>query len=62
MSQFLDDSEIRSLDQRYSELAIRLPQQIKNAKTYAPGFSQTLENIEPDFIKEKCDLQKISKC
>ena len=59
MSQFLDESEVRSLDQRSSELAIKLPQQIRNAKTYAPGFSQTLKNIDPDSIKEKSDLKKI---
>ena len=59
MSKFLDDSEIRSLDQRSSELAIRLPQQIRSAKTYAPGFSQTLKNIDPASIKAKCDLKKI---
>ena len=59
MSQFLDESEVRSLDQRSSELAIKLPQQIRNAKTYAPGFSQTLKNIDPASIKAKCDLKKI---
>ncbi|MDG2475165.1 MAG: phenylacetate--CoA ligase family protein [Paracoccaceae bacterium] len=59
MTQFLDENETRSFDQRASDLAKRLPEQIRNAKTYAPGFANVLENIEPETICEKSDLEKI---
>ncbi len=60
MPQFLDEKETRSFDQRANDVAMRLPEQIRNAKIYAPGFADILKNIEPEAINEISDLQKIS--
>lgn len=60
MPQFLDSKETRSVQQRADDLAVRLPKQIKNAKNFAPGFAQVLENIEPNNVRKKSDLQKIN--
>ncbi|MEH6360365.1 MAG: AMP-binding protein [Amylibacter sp.] len=59
MTGFYDSLETRSDEERASELARDLPAQIANAKTNAQGYSEALQNIDPDSITRISDLEAL---
>ena len=58
MSQFYDDLETRTADQRASDIAVSLPQQIARAKTL-PGYAKALAGIDPATITSIADLANL---
>ncbi|SHJ96166.1 phenylacetate-CoA ligase [Shimia gijangensis] len=55
MSQFYDDLETRSAEQRDADLAVSLPRQIARAKALA-GYAEALGDVDPAAIKTLADL------
>ncbi|MBC6441568.1 MAG: phenylacetate--CoA ligase family protein [Rhodobacteraceae bacterium] len=59
MSDYFDDLEIRSADQRAADLASALPTQILNAKRNAPGYAVAFADVDPAEIKSLAALAKL---
>ena len=58
MSQFYDDLETRSPEQRASDIAQALPMQIARAKAL-PGYSEALADVDPAAITSVADLASL---
>lgn len=58
MSQFYDDLETRSDEQRASDIAVALPQQIARAKAL-PGYADSLANVDPAKVTSTADLASL---
>lgn len=59
MGKHYDSLETRSNDERAHDLTRDLPAQITNAKTNAPGFCETLKDINPNVITQISDLEAL---
>ena len=59
MSDFLNNLEGRSSDQRDQDIAMALPQQIALAQARATGFSDHLKGVSPRGILSAADLAKL---
>ena len=59
MGEFFDKLEIRSGDERSSDLSKAIPLQIKNAKENSKAFSKILADVDPSEINSVEDLIKI---
>jgi len=59
VSTFFDDLETRSADQRASDLARDLPQQIARAKGAAPAFAAGLAEVDPEAVCTRSDLARL---
>ena len=58
MSQFYDDLETRSPEQRASDIAQALPEQIARAKAL-PGYAEALADVDPAAITSVADLASL---
>ncbi len=58
MSQFYDDLETRSADQRAADIAVSLPQQIARAKAL-PGYALALADVDPSGVTTLADLAQL---
>ncbi|MGB1215872.1 MAG: phenylacetate--CoA ligase family protein, partial [Pikeienuella sp.] len=56
MTDFYDDLETRSSEQRAADLAIALPKQIANAIATAPAMAAHLGDIDPASITDRAAL------
>ncbi|MGI9482802.1 MAG: phenylacetate--CoA ligase family protein [Hyphomicrobiales bacterium] len=59
MSDFYDELEIRSDDERNADLFVRLPQAIANAMDSAPGWAAQLKDISPAEIGSRKALSEL---
>ncbi|OAN50472.1 phenylacetate--CoA ligase family protein [Magnetospirillum moscoviense] len=59
MSDFYDQLETRSADQREADLFGRLPAQIAHAKARAPFFARLLADIDADAVTGRAQLAKL---
>ena len=51
--EFFDELETRSPEEREGALFAGLPRQIRNAKQYAPAYTEMLRDIDPDAIHNR---------
>ena len=56
MTEFFDDLETRSADQRAADLARDLPAQIATAKARAPALANSLADIDPTSVTDRTAL------
>jgi phenylacetate-CoA ligase len=59
MSDFYDDLETRSPEQREKALLGALPHHIEHARTKAPYFGRLLKDIDPQAIRDRTSLARI---
>lgn len=59
MTEFFDDLETRSADQREAESLLRLQGQITHAKRNSDAFAETLADVDPDTLTSLADLAKL---
>ena len=59
MSQYFDDLETRSAEDRAADLAKALPEQIARAKGL-PGYAEAFADVDPSSITSAADLVKLA--
>ncbi len=59
MSDYYDNLETRSPEQRESELFAQLPEQVSHAKQNAPAFAETLTAIDASGLTDRAALAKL---
>ncbi|MBP2291369.1 phenylacetate--CoA ligase family protein [Azospirillum rugosum] len=59
MSDFYDQLETRSPDQREAELFAALPAQIAHARANAPYFARLLADVDPASIRDRAALSRL---
>ncbi len=59
MSNYYDNLETRSTDQREQALLEAVSKQVAHAKAHAPAYNKTLQTIDPAEIKSLADIAKL---